>query len=223
MNYQLVKDLIDLANKFEASGSVKYSQNMEGFKNWITDTHKKAGEEAEPDWEGKQTGRSAESMIATSIVHMNRFGKHYFKAALNGSAFSTPDDVIYLITLKFNPSISKMELIRKNVHEKPAGMQIINRLIMQGWIKQTPSKEDKRSKVLHMTKHGLQKLDIALVKIREATEIVSGDLSSHEKMQLIQILSKLDHFHLDIYDQDFEVNELLESAKEKMKLVSSSN
>jgi MarR family transcriptional regulator, lower aerobic nicotinate degradation pathway regulator len=217
MNYKLVKDLIDLVNKFEDYGSDKYSPNMEGFKNWIADTHKKNDKEREPDWEGKKTGRSAESIIASNIVHMNRFGKHYFKAALHGSAFSTPDDVIYLITLKFNPSITKMELIRKNVHEKPAGIKIINRLIMQGWIKQTASKEDKRSKVLHMTNQGLQTLDILLVKIREATEIVSGDLNSYEKMQLIRLLSKLDHFHLDIYDQDFEVGDLLEAAKAKMK------
>lgn len=217
MNYQLVKDLIDLVNEFDSFGSGKYSPNMEGFKNWIADTHEKANKEIEPDWEGKQTGRSAESIIASKIVHMNRFGKHYFKAALQGSAFSTPDEVIYLITLKFNPSITKMELIRKNVHEKPAGIKIINRLIMQGWIKQTASKEDRRSKVLHMTKNGLQTLDILLVKIREATDIVSGDLNSHEKMQLIVLLNKLDHFHLDIYDQDFEVDQLLEAGKAKMK------
>jgi len=222
MNYQLVKDLMDLSYEFETSNSDRYSQNIEGFKEWICDSHKAGRKDADPEWQGKQTGRSAESIIATSIVHMSRFGKTYFKAAIHGSAFSTPDDVIYLITLKFNPSISKMELIKKNVHEKPAGMQIINRLISQGWIKQTSSKADKRSKVLHITTHGLHTLDILLVKIRQATEIVSGDLMHNEKMDLIRLLNKLDNFHGKIYDQQLETDKLLAEVLKQQKMPDSS-
>lgn len=218
MNYQLLKDLLDLSSEFENSNSEsgKYSTSIDDFKKWIIDTYKTDFKESEPDWEGKNIGRSPESMIASSIVHMNRFGKIYFKAAIRGSEFSTQDDVIYMIILKFYPSITKMELIKKNVHEKPAGMQIINRLIAKGWVKQSKSETDKRSKVLNITPKGLKTLDKLLIKVRQATEIVSGDLTHDEKMELIRLLNKLNDFHLPVYSKNLEPAELLDTVLKEM-------
>lgn len=218
MNYQLLKEIIDLTSEFENSSSetVKYSKNIDGFKKWVINTYKTDFKENEPDWEGKNSGRSLESIIASSIVHMNRFGKTYFKAAIYGSEFSTQEDVIYLIILKFNRSITKMELIKKNVHEKPAGMQIISRLIAKGWVKQSTSEIDKRSRVLNITTKGLETLDNLLDKVRQATEIVSGDLTHNEKMELIRLLNKLHDFHLPIYSKNLEPAELLERVLKEM-------
>lgn len=212
MNYHLVKDLIDLSYEFEKSNSEKdvYPETIEGFKKWISDTSKTKSVRNEPHWEGKKSGRSPESVIATAIVHMNRFGKNYFKSAITGSDFSTQEDAIYLIVLKFNPNISKMDLIKKNVHEKPVGMQIINRLIAKGWIDQTDSEIDKRSKILNINKKGLQALDSVMPKIRQATDTVSGDLTQLEKMELIRLLDKLHTFHQPIYNKNIPNENLLD-------------
>src|SRR5690554_5295977 len=91
----------------------------------------------EPYWEGKEKGRSPESVINTLIVHMNRYAKSYSKSAIYDSEFSTQEDFIYLINLKAFGAMTKMELIKKNIQEKPVGMQIINRLIENGWVDQT--------------------------------------------------------------------------------------
>src|SRR5690606_21072121 len=109
MNYQLLKDLVDLSQEFEKSNAEKavYPETIEGFKKWIIDASKAKNEKKEPDWEGKNSGRSPESVIATAIVHMNRFGKNYFKSAISGTEFPTQEDAIYLIVLGFNPNISK--------------------------------------------------------------------------------------------------------------------
>ena len=218
MDNQLLKDLIELGSQFESSNanSNNYANNIDGFKKWLRDSYTEDNPANEPEWEGKKSGRTPESIIATSIVHMNRFGRNYFKAAIHGSEFSTPDDVIYLILLKFNPSITKMELIKKNVHEKPAGIQIINRLIEQGWVEQTNCETDKRSKVLNITAKGLKKLDQLLVKVRKATQIVSGDLTHQEKMEIIRLLNKLHDFHLPIYSKNLEAEALLDAAYMEM-------
>ena len=113
----------------------------------------------EPDWEGKEKGRSPESVINTFIVHMNRYAKTYSKAAIVGSDFSTQEDFIYLINLKAFGEMTKMELIRKNIHDKPAGMQIINRLIRQGWVEQRYSLTDRRSKVINIAEQGINVLE----------------------------------------------------------------
>ncbi len=220
MNFKIIKDIIQLAEDFEAYNSVhsKYTSDIKGFKKWISDNKmksKKAVIESEPEWEGKKNGRSAESVISTILVHLNRYAKSYSRSAISDSPFSTQDEFIYLINLKSFGDMSKMELIKHNVHDKPAGIQIINRLIQQGWVKQSDSITDKRSKTLAITKKGLQVLDKQMDKIRKATQIVSAPLARTEKMQLIRLLHKLEQFHQPIYNAQINSDGLIDNVIEK--------
>ena len=212
MNYLLVKDVIDLVQQFGSQNerTKSYETSVEGFKEWISSTTKTIS--IELDWEGKENGRSVDSVINTLIVHLNRYAKSYSKSAIFGSNFSTQEDFTYLINLKAFGEMSKMDLIKKNVHEKPVGMQIINRLINQGWIEQRNSKIDKRSKVISISEAGLEALGNQMDKIRKATAIVTGNLSQNEKMELIRLLNKLDNFHQQIYDKNIDTENLLEEA-----------
>lgn len=214
MNYQLIKDVIDLIEKFDTVIDSKiYSNNIEGFKHWIYDIEKENHQEVkEPYWEGKEKGRSPESVINTLVVHMNKFAKTYSKSAIHNSDFSTQEDFIYLINLKAFGAMTKTDLIKKNIQEKPVGMQIINRLIKQGWVQQLDSLTDKRSKIISITEQGSLALDQNMQKIRQATEIVTGNLTQAEKMQLIVLLQKLEDFHHIIYAKNTETSALLDVA-----------
>lgn len=214
MNYGLLKDIIDLVEQYELENSKTNEITVNGFRRWIASNLKET--ELEPDWEGKENGRSPESVINTLIVHMNRYAKSYSKSAIFDSNFSTQEDFIFLINLKAFGEMTKMELIKKNVQEKPAGMQIINRLIAQKWVAQKDSKTDKRSKVISITDKGLKALDAQMDKIRQATSIVTGDLTYNEKMELIRLLNKLNDFHKPIYDKNIEPENLLKEALKKV-------
>lgn len=219
MNYGLIKDVLDLVQEFELENklAIENQSNIESFKIWMIRKYQSIINEMEVYWEGKIVGRTAESAIATLVVHMNRFGKNYFKSAIHGSDFSTPDDVIYLIVLKFSYNMTKMDLIKKNVHEKPAGMQIIKRLITNGWVSEKKSDEDKRSKIISITPKGLTALASVMEKVRDATDIVSGDLADEEKIELIRILNKLNDFHQPIYDRNIKTDNLLSEALKNIK------
>ena len=52
-------------------------------------------------------------------------------------------------------------------------------------------------------------------KIRQATNIVTGDLSYSEKMELITLLNKLDHFHQPIFSKNINSHELLERVTQE--------
>lgn len=219
MKYDTLKNVIDLIEEFEADNVLlkMYPDNIEGFKRWVAVNYKSEEIVVEPYWEGKEKGRSADSVINTLIVHLNRYAKSYSKSAIFGSDFSTQEDFIYLINLKAFGEMTKIDLIRKNVHEKSVGMLIINRLISKGWIDQSDSDIDKRSKVLRISKSGLIILENQMDKIRKATEIVTGDLTHNEKMELIMLLNKLNDFHLPIYDRNIEPEFLLnEVLKDKI-------
>ncbi len=212
MNYTLLHDVIDLIEKFEQEQTSQSSQTLHDFINWTSINKSISTSPENNDWEGKDKGRSAESVISTLLVHMNRYAKSYSKSAIANSPFSTQDEFIYLINLRAFGSMSKMSLIKLNKQEKPAGMQTINRLISMGWVHQIDSPTDKRSKILSITSAGEYTLDNQMGKIRKATQIVTGTLTNDEKNDLIRILNKLDNFHKEIYDKNISSDELLLKA-----------
>ncbi|WP_228437611.1 MarR family winged helix-turn-helix transcriptional regulator [Chryseobacterium sp. 7] len=218
MNFTLIKDCMTLLEQFESDASISpnsYANTIEGFKSWISDQENAqqtivAGEE--PYWEGKENGRTPESAISTLLVHLNRYAKTYSKSAISDSEFSTQEDFIYLINLKAFGEMTKMSLIKKNVHDKPAGMLIIARLLRQGLIEQTDSDLDKRSKVIRISERGLMILEKQMEKIRQATNIVAGNLNHNEKMDLIRILNKLDRFHYPIFSRNINPDQLINTV-----------
>lgn len=212
MNFELLNQVLALLKEYEQLNANHRQQDIHDFKKWITATHLKESVNLEPDWEFKSTGRSAESVINTLIVHLNRYAKTYSKSAIDGSAFATQEDFIFLISLRAFGEMTKMELIKKNVHEKSVGMLIINRLIDKEWIIQTDSSIDKRSKLIQISEKGIEALDGQMDKIRLASKIVVGNLTEQEKMLLIELLTKLDHFHKPIYEKNFEPQHLLNQA-----------
>lgn len=218
MKLELVKEVIELVHQFELENEHGNTQTMDvsGFKKWIS-SQEESNAMQEPDWEGKKNGRSADSVINTYFVHLNRYAKYYTKSAIHGSGFSTQDDLIYLITLKSYGTMSKMELIKKNVHDKPAGIQIINRLIQMGWVAQTHSETDKRSKVLQITEQGQHALEAQMPKTRIASKIVTANLNAGEKMNLVRLLSKLNDFHHPIYSKNIDTRDLLDVAYNELK------
>lgn len=217
MNYTLIKDYIDLLQKFENETLAYpelYPGTVEGFKAWISDNENstRKSHSEEPYWEGKENGRTPESAISTLLVHLNRYAKTYSKSAILDSEFSTQEDFIYLINLKAFGEMTKMALIKKNIHDKPVGMLIITRLLRQGLIEQTDSELDKRSKLVRITERGQQILENQMEKIRQATNIVAGNLTHTEKMDLIRILNKLDRFHYPIFSRNINSEQLISTV-----------
>jgi DNA-binding MarR family transcriptional regulator len=218
MNYGIAKDIFDLLEEFEIeNNSDNYSPDINGFKQWICDNNSTINKE-EPYWEGKENGRSPASAISTLLVHLNRYAKTYSKSAISDSDFATQEDFIYLINLKALGSMTKMELIKKNIHDKPIGMLIIARLLKHGWIDQSDSDSDKRTKVISISEKGIEALEKQMVNIRKATEIVAGNLNYSEKMELIRILNKLDRFHYPIFSKNINSRDLIKTVYEEYSL-----
>lgn len=217
MNYDVLHYTIQLNEKFDNDTQSKrnFTNDIDGFKKWFALNEIGTLSFEEPDWEGKKNGRSADSIINTLIVHLNRYARTYSRAAILGSEFSTQDDYVYLIILRAFGPMSKSELIRKNIQDKPGGIQIINRLIHHKWIVQRDSQKDKRSKIIQITENGIKALDEQMDKIRQATKIVAGNLTHFEKMELIRLLKKLNNFHHPIYEENIENENLLQEVTDK--------
>jgi len=217
MNYSMLRDVINLVEEFENQNTdLVFSNDINGFKQWVQSKNTICLKDNEFTYEGKENGRSMESVISTLLVHLGRYAKLYSKSVIYNSNFTTQDEFIFLITLKTFGKMSKMELIKRNIQDKPNGIQIINRLIRQGFVNQENDLQDKRSKILTITELGLSTLENKMDEIRKATNIVSGNLTNQEKKQLINLLNKLEQFHLPIYHQNIESKDLLNYIENKI-------
>nr|WP_068887165.1 MarR family winged helix-turn-helix transcriptional regulator [Pedobacter panaciterrae] len=196
MYYDLIAELVSFVKVYERE-SDHTSQDINVFGNWLSQRLKESNqlEIAEPDWEGKSKGRSPDSVINTSLVHLYKYAKLQAKAAIVNTPFSTPDEFIYLISLVSFGSMTKTALIKLNVHEKSAGIQIINRLIYHGLVEQDALDSDKRNRIIRITAKGTETLNKSMQNIRNASMNVTEPLSHHEKMDLIRLLTKLETFH----------------------------
>jgi DNA-binding MarR family transcriptional regulator len=147
----------------------------------------------------KDEYRNTKSDISILIVLMSHYAKWYIKKVLRESNLQTPDEFSFLITLMSYESLSKSELITKQVMEKTSGTEVIRRLIKRGLIAESADENDKRSIRVFITKSGREEILRILPLMSKVTEIVVGNLSAEEINSLSYILKKLDYFHNDIY------------------------
>ena len=220
MDYSLLKEIIDSVEQFEKDQSENFlfSNDITGYKNWLLKGKASKFDRA-LTWDGKEDGRGIDSVINTLFTHMNRYARSYSKSVIFDSGFASQEDFIYLINLDVFGPMTKMDLIKQSVHEKSPGMQIINRLIDQGWIMQTDDLEDRRSKTIELSKEGKLTLDSQMDKIRLATKIVAGDLSTDEKLTLVDLLQRLDAFHYPIYSKNVKSEDLLKYVSDHFPFI----
>ncbi len=215
MNYQLIHELIDQVADFQKESQ---SGNLHDFSAWLSQKIKKEEEQQKRSGEKlKESFQNSNShfqnntddfkeqenhSVLALITYLYRYAKLYAKKALeeHQSAFVTFDELVYLITLYFNPKpLSKTQLIETNIHEKPTGMEIIKRLLKNKLIEQFDSQEDKRMKYLRVTEKGKVEFMKVFGTMRAITHLVSGNLTQEEDYQLFQLLKKLHLFHNPIF------------------------
>lgn len=214
--YLLIKQLIDKVEAFEKYQPQKKDWNLHGFSRFLAEQNLEQGynnrDLAGPlEPEIQEQGRKQETDLAILVTFIYRYAKLYAKKVLQHSEIATLDDFSYLIVLLTHPSLSKTELIQKNVHEKTTGMEIIKRLIKVGFVNQFDDLDDKRSQRVSITEQGKVAVLAILKELEKVSDLMTGNLSLPEKNFLSAVLKKLDHFHYDIYlnHRDKSLDDLL--------------
>ena len=199
--FELIQNLDQYENECADS---KTGLNMTDFLGFLNSHHQAVNVKANNiagDLENKNIQQQDDSNIDISIliVLMFRYAKSYIRKALKNSMIKSADEFSFLITLITFDSLTKTELIHKQVMEKTSGTEIINRLLKLGLISQFNDADDKRSVRIKITLLGREQLFQILPQMRVVSQIVTGNLTENEKLTLSYMLRKLDSFHNDIY------------------------
>jgi MarR family transcriptional regulator, lower aerobic nicotinate degradation pathway regulator len=193
MNIHLLRTLLDYMEQYEQETTREHA-NIAHFADWLSKA-------TMPKNDVPQiiSPQNIDIMLCKWITAMYRYVKVYSRKAFKDTAVGGIDEFVYLMHLFAEGNMSKTTLFEKNIHEKPTGIQIINRLIQQGFIEQTDYVHDKRSKELSITQKGRGALMEALPPANSISQLAVGVLTDAEKGQLFQLLKKLDDFHQPIF------------------------
>lgn len=156
-----------------------------------------------------------ENEITKQVIMLGRYSKHLIKKSLENHPDLVNEDFTYLFRLMDYPSLTKMQLIEKNAHEKQSGIEIIKRLVRNGLFVESPDKDDKRSTRISVTEKGKKVFEESMKDITVVSKIMCGKLDENEKEQLLLTLKKLNTFHHTIYTnlRDEEQSQLLKMVQ----------
>lgn len=198
MDLSLIKELIGVFEEY--SNSTK-SLSIEDFRQWL---NKKAYDRDKPDHIFEEHNLDVyhlENEICKQILLLNRFAKQTIRKGLNKFPQLANEEFTYLYRLLDYDSLTKMQLVEKNGHEKQTGLEIINRLVKNGLIEEFEDTKDKRSKRVKVTKEGLKVFKTSSRDVTVIAKILSADLSQSEKQTLLKTLKKLNDFHFNVYHE----------------------
>ena len=155
-----------------------------------------------------------ENEIAKQVIMLGRYSKQLIRKSLENHPDLVNEDFTYLFRMMDYDSLTKMQLIEKNAHEKQTGIEIIKRLVKNGLLAESPDEHDKRSTRIAVTKKGKKVFLESMQDITVVSKIMCGQLNTKEKEALLSSLKKLNTFHHTVYS-----NFKNENTSEILKLI----
>jgi len=152
-----------------------------------------------------------ENEIAKQVIMLGRYSKQLIRKSLETHPDLVNEDFTYLFRMMDYDSLTKMQLIEKNAHEKQTGIEIIKRLVKNGLLAESPDQNDKRSTRISVTKKGKSVFLESMKDITVVSKIMCGQLNKKEKENLLTSLKKLNTFHHTVYSnfKNENTNEIL--------------
>ncbi len=186
--------IVALVNLFHAYAQEHPGASMEEFCR-----HYLAVRDLEKHSAGNTSELSKDVRLGITIVRLARFAEMYTKKALAGLPLYNTDEIVYLMILDTAGTPRKSDLINQNLSEFSTGVEIIRRLAKAGLVEEFPDTGDRRTKRIRITDAGKTVLYQACPKMDVVAKIIAGLLAEDEKDLLLQILSRLEKRHDEVY------------------------
>lgn len=217
----LIIQLVEYVDQFEKQNDHLDDYTMEGFlsfmqarefdrKEQVLKSSNRIGPKRP---EGVVAGQNFTAILSRMIGLIYRYAREYTKMALEDSELQTMEEFSFLIVLTTYDSLSKTDLIQKNVMPKTSGTEVVKRLLRKKLIHQFDDENDRRSQLVAVTPKGMEELKKVFPKMRMASEVITGNLTLQEQQTLSFLLQKLDAWHNNIY-----LNHREETLEELVKI-----
>lgn len=142
-----------------------------------------------------------ENEIAKQVILLSRFSKQIIRKGLVDFPQLANEEFTYLYRLMDYDSLTKMQLVEKNVHEKQTGIEIIKRLINNGLLDEFPDEKDKRTKRVKVSTLGKKIFSESVDDVTAISKILSAKIDETKKKNLLALLREVNEFHFIVYNE----------------------
>lgn len=210
MDFELLTDLVEAFKKFQLSLPSGTKSSLVDFGIWVNEQHYSSGQPNDSSHDEIIGRNDIDVELSKLIIYMNRYAKLLIRKGLGDFPELVNEDFTYLYILMTCESMTKMQLIEKNVHEKASGLEVIKRLLKNGLIDERNNETDKRSKRVFLTDKGRGTFFRSTEQMGKVSRIIAGKLTPQEKEQLFTLLKKLEDFHNPLFlgEKKLSINEL---------------
>jgi len=170
--------------------------NQKLFSHEITEPGSMDKEHKKGDYHSKH---DPDMLLVYLSLNIFKHVNYYSKLALEDSKLLGINDFLFLANLHRWESLKKADLIQASISEMPSGIEVIRRLLKHNLIDEYLDPDDKRAKRVKITKEGLKVLGDAINAMKKVGNLISGNLSDSQLLQLITILDQLNDFHREIF------------------------
>lgn len=206
-----MSQLVELIKNWEKFNAAEPNGTVDDFAIWLSNKlnrtegkailHSKTTEKETTEFHGddetfdKYPGNQKTSMQAAYLLsRMNQYISFYTKPMMRKHGLHSLDDFGYLQNLQHFGNITKTKACDLMMQEYTTGVDIIKRLIRNGFVKEKVAKEDKRAKLIGLTAKGQKVLDNMYHDFLELPDTL-GTMKDKERQTLLQWLMLLDEHH----------------------------
>ncbi len=212
MTYRLLHELLEHLEQFEREMGQRPIQD---FALWLYDKciESDLNPNVKPD---PNFGRDVNAEIGYGLSILYQHSRQYIRKALIDSELNGMQDFGFLADLVETGDMTKSQLIDLHFLDYSPGMEVIRRLIKRGLVDDYPDPNDARSRKVRATGKGKQEFFRVLGRIKQAGQVIGGNLESREKLRALGVIRKLLQFHQRIWREDREktLDEILDKYPE---------
>ncbi len=229
--YKIIKQLIDLWEVYENEDFDEH--NLLKFSEWMAEQIKEKSiantkfetrydQNLQSETELYLNKLEPKSQFQEYILRIARLEEFYIRKYLVDLPLNSRLEYLFLYTIDKINKARKTDLINIHLVEYTTGMDTIRRLVKNNFVKELPDPEDKRAKILILTKDGHELLKKANSRMIEANNAFLACISPNKWKKTLPVLKEINEFHNNIYlkhyDKPFaEISNLMDSLKHLYK------
>ena len=220
--FELILGLVSKVREFQQSKSGT-QMSIESFAIWLNQqvligeekdrrTPRSLKKELLKKEKSSEFTTSPINVQLTLLLYMlSKHFKLYSRKVLHDTDLVSMDGHTFLASLSHTESMTKMELIRAHYMETPSGIEVIKRLLKKGFIEEFDDPNDRRAKRIKITKKGVEEFQATFSDIRKVIEIMAGNLSDRQRINLVGLLDDLNDHHNGWHEKakKYSLDELL--------------
>lgn len=142
--------------------------------------------------DGSPAKADAEGLLLRTLGRITKMTMIFSANALKGSGVNRIEEaglLLYVDALK-NPK--KSEAIYNNLLELSSGVDMMNRLIKRGLLKEFPDEEDRRTKRMRITSKGAKAVEKCKRQLKRMAQMMTADMSRDDMMLCFKLLKGID-------------------------------